>query len=106
MRKALIVGINHYENIGSLFGCVNDAHAVKAMLDRDADGSVNFGVRLLVGTSEGNAVNRIDLRNAIQELFADDIETALLYFAGHGYLESAGGYLIVKRVMTESRWLT
>lgn len=93
MKKALVVGINHYKNIAPLFGCVNDAHAVKAMLDREADGSVNFGVRLLSGASEGNQVKRIDLRNAIQELFADDSETALFYFAGHGYIESAGGYL-------------
>lgn len=93
MKKALVVGINHYEKVGSLFGCVNDAHAVKAMLDRHADGSVNFGVRLLSGTSEGNSVKRNDLRTAIQELFNGDDDTALFFFAGHGYVESAGGFL-------------
>lgn len=46
MRKALIVGIDHYEHIGKLGGCVNDAHSVKAMLDRHADGSVNFGTKI------------------------------------------------------------
>ncbi len=50
MRKALVVGINHYEHIGSLNGCVNDAYAVKQMLDRHADGSVNFvQPKLVVG---------------------------------------------------------
>lgn len=93
MKKALVVGINYYQNIKPLFGCINDAHAVKAMLDRDADGSVNFDVRLLSGTSEGNDVKRSDLRKALQELFADDSETALFYFAGHGFIESTGGYL-------------
>ncbi|MCA2354907.1 caspase family protein, partial [Mycobacterium intracellulare] len=29
MRKALIVGIDHYPHIGDLSGAVNDAHAVK-----------------------------------------------------------------------------
>src|SRR4051812_28251646 len=48
MRKALVVGIDYYEHIGRLNGCVNDAHAVKAMLDRHSDGSVNFGTRLIV----------------------------------------------------------
>lgn len=42
MRIALIVGINHYDHGGSLFGCVDDAHAVKAVLERHGDGAVNF----------------------------------------------------------------
>ena len=50
MRKALVVGINHYENVSPLFGCVNDSFAVKAMLERHADGSINFGVKHLTAT--------------------------------------------------------
>jgi len=42
MKIALIVGINHYDNGGALFGCVNDARLVKAVLERHGDGSVNF----------------------------------------------------------------
>ena len=29
----------------------------------------------------------------MRELFADDSEVALFYFAGHGYIETTGGYL-------------
>jgi hypothetical protein len=47
-RKALVVGIDDYANVSSLHGCVNDSLAVKAMLDRHADGSVNFGVKPVV----------------------------------------------------------
>lgn len=95
MRKALIVGVDHYEdkNIDSLTGCVNDAHAVKAMLDRHADGSVNFGTRLMVGTGPKVILTKVELKDAVRELFADDAEIALFYFAGHGYIESTGGYL-------------
>jgi hypothetical protein len=93
MRKALIVGIDHYAQISALTGCVNDAHAVKAFLDRHADGSVNFGTRLMVGTGPTEAVVRSALKEAVRELFASDEEVALLYFAGHGYLDSTGGYL-------------
>lgn len=93
MRKALVVGINYYSSISPLFGCVNDAHAVKAMLDRDANGTVNFGVRMLSSTGEESTVNRNTLRTAIQELFSDDSEIALFFFAGHGYVESSGGFL-------------
>ena len=31
MRKALVVGINYYEHDSSLFGCVDDAHSVRAV---------------------------------------------------------------------------
>ncbi|MDE0053577.1 MAG: caspase family protein [Gammaproteobacteria bacterium] len=93
MRRALIVGIDHYETITPLSGCVNDANAVKGVLERNADGSVNFGCRLLVGDSAQNIVTRTKLKEAIRELFFGHGEVALLYFAGHGYIESTGGYL-------------
>jgi hypothetical protein len=93
MRKALVIGIDYYKFISGLGGAVNDAHSVKAMLDRHADGSVNFGVRLLLGTGPQDLVERHQLKEAIRALFAYDGELALLYFAGHGYLETTGGYL-------------
>jgi len=93
MRKALVVGIDHYEHIGQLHGCVNDAHGVKSMLDRDADGSVNFQVKLMTSTGPSDTLPREKLREVIEELFKGNSEIALLYFAGHGYVEAAGGYL-------------
>jgi len=94
MRKALVVGINFYEHASSLFGCVNDAHGVKSVLERHSDGSVNFAVKLLSGTGASDSVSRAELRDQIRELFAGDSETALLYFAGHGHIETTGGYLL------------
>lgn len=93
MRKALVVGIDFYRHIGHLAGCVNDAFSVKSMLERHADGSVNFGVKLLVGTRPQDLVEKSELKEAVRELFADDSEVALFYFAGHGHIESTGGYL-------------
>jgi Caspase domain len=93
LRKALVVGIDHYAHIGPLAGCVNDAHAVKAMLDRHADGSPNFGARLMVSTGPQDVFERSELKEAVRQLFADDSEVALFYFAGHGYIETTGGYL-------------
>lgn len=93
MRKALVVGIDHYERINSLAGCVNDAHQVKAMLDRHADGSVNFGTKLIAGTGPHDVVTRSELKDAVRELFSDDSEIGLFYFAGHGHIEPTGGYL-------------
>ena len=93
MRKALVVGIDYYRNVSGLFGCVGDAHGVKSVLERHADGSVNFGVELLTASNESTAIVRAQLKVKVQELFRDDAEIALLYFAGHGHIEATGGYL-------------
>ncbi|MFX5626991.1 caspase family protein [Acinetobacter baumannii] len=94
MRKALIIGIDHYTNISSLSGCVNDAHSVKSILERHADGTINFAnPRLITGTSDSNIIRKQYLKDAVRELFKDDSDIALLYFAGHGYIEDTGGFL-------------
>lgn len=94
MRKALIVGIDHYDKIGSLHGAVNDAYSMKSILGHHADGTINFAQPLLLtGTGPGATVIRNELRDAVEELFKDDAEIALFYFSGHGYVDGAGGYL-------------
>ena len=94
MRKALIVGIDYYDSINRLNGCVNDAYSVKSVLERNSDGSVNFGTRLCTASDATTKINRKPLKNLVEELFRDPAEIALFYFSGHGYLESTGGYLI------------
>lgn len=94
MRKALIVGIDYYANISGLKGCVNDAYAMKAVLERNADGTLNFPKpNVLLGTSPEQQVSRNALKDAVRELFEDDADIALFYFAGHGYIEDTGGYI-------------
>jgi hypothetical protein len=94
MRKALVVGIDYYENISRLFGCVNDAYSVKNALERHGDGTINFSVNLMTATDSSYMITRKRLKETVQELFNDDCEVGLFYFAGHGYIESTGGYLI------------
>ncbi|MCX5512441.1 peptidase C14 [Kaistia algarum] len=98
MRKALVVGINDYDSIASLHGCVNDAYDIKAMLERHADGSVNFGVHILTSSTEH--VTRSRLRDSIRELFDGDSDVAALYFAGHGYIDPTGGYICASDTMS------
>jgi uncharacterized caspase-like protein len=94
VRKALIVGVDHYESIPDLTGCVNDAYSVKAALERNSDGTLNFTApQVLVGTSATQSVSKRALKDAVRQLFADDSEIALFYFAGHGYIEDTGGFL-------------
>ena len=94
MRKTLVVGIDYYQNINNLYGCVNDAYSVKSVLDRHSDGTINFGVNLRVAAGEDSELSRKELKEQVKELFKDDSSVALFYFSGHGYLESTGGYLI------------
>lgn len=100
MRKAVVVGINYYEYSPVLYGCVNDAHSVKSVLERNSDGTVNFDVRLLSGTGQSEPVLRSELRDGIEDLFSGDCDTALFYFSGHGHIETTGGYLVASDAKT------
>ena len=93
-KKALVVGISLYERHGELRWCVSDALSVNSVLERHGDGSKNFDVQLLTCKTPPESVKRSALKDAIKDLFNDDSDVALLYFAGHGHIESTGGYLL------------
>jgi hypothetical protein len=97
MRKALVVGIDYYD-FGCLHGCVNDANAVNAVLARNEDDSVNFSVNLMTAVDKASSITKKRLKVSIIELFKDDVDIALLYFSGHGYIENNIGYLITSDV--------
>lgn len=100
MRKALIVGVNYYQNISPLRGCVNDAYSVKSVLERHADGTINFATSLMAATDVNSLISRKELKEKAIELFKDNNDVAFFYFSGHGYLESTGGYLITSDCTT------
>lgn len=93
MRRALLIGINEYDHAPKLNGCVRDATSLRSVLDINGDGSPNFDVRLM--TSEDDRINTSDMAREIDNLFSAEADIALLYFAGHGALNSRGaGYLV------------
>ena len=94
MRKALIVGINYYGGDNDLSGCINDAYNVKNVLERNADGTLNFDINLMTATDEETIITKNILKDNIENLFSGDPEIALFYYSGHGYIESTGGYLV------------
>jgi len=94
MRIALIVGINYYKHGSPLYGCVDDAYSVKAVLERNDGGTVNFDCKLFTGTGPTDFVDRNILKDNIEALFKTDADVALFYFAGHGHIESSGGYIL------------
>lgn len=93
-KIALVVGIDYYEHINPLFGCASDALSVNEILERNGDSSVNFDGKLLIGSSETQLVTRRELKDSVTNLFSAQADIALFYFAGHGYIESTGGYLL------------
>lgn len=88
-RKALVVGIDQYGPGNELTCCVNDAEAISSLLSRNGDGSPNFSVKraLNVGTKG-------QLKSLIAGCFSGDDEIALFYFAGHGFIDAIGGYIV------------
>lgn len=87
MRKALFIGINQYDHVSQLSGCVNDAIAMANVLERHGNGQPNFSSKIL--TSSEQRIETPLLRTSIQELFKGSCDVALLYFAGHGAFEES-----------------
>jgi hypothetical protein len=94
-KRALLVGIDSYDRLPSLTGCVADAKAMSAVLSRNSDESRNFDCRVIT-TEIGNRVTRAILRQQWSELFQDFDGDVLFYFSGHGAPTDLGGYLVTQ----------
>lgn len=97
VRRALCVGIDQYP-FGTLDGCVSDAERMALLLETHHDGSPNFEAKLLVAPVgvANDVVTRPILKHAIELLFKDKAEVALLHFSGHGSQNNFGGYLVTQ----------
>lgn len=93
MRKALVIGVDYYAYVNSLSGCVNDAYAVKQVLERHGDGTKNFDVEIITATDASSAITKNQLIKEVKELFEDISDVALFYYAGHGYIQNDYGYI-------------
>jgi Caspase domain len=82
VRRALLVGIESYQYLNRLSGCVNDVVSLTPLLQRDAEGDKNFGCRALV--SGRDTVHDEALLEGLDELLSPGADVALFYFAGHG----------------------
>lgn len=96
MKRALVVGIDHYPVANALNGCVKDAVEVSAMLKTNGDGSPNFDTLRLV-SNEAPVTTKL-LNDSIKELFSGEADIALLYFAGHGVMddETSNAFLVTQ----------
>ncbi len=82
MKKALIVGIDNYLHVSDLTGCVNDAHDVANVLARNADGSLNFDIKVMTATSESNIVKKMNWRKQLRSCFRGTMKLYCSIFLG------------------------
>ncbi len=84
-RFALVMGNNHYQNLGSLRNAGNDATDISKLLAQR-----NFKVRLLVNGTQKQMIQYI--RDFSHELQKGGV--GLFYYAGHGVQVSGENYLL------------
>jgi hypothetical protein len=95
-RRALIVGIDHYQQQGmDLKSAVADARGMASMLGSHQDHTANYDCRLWADqTDYEGPITRAALRKAMQQLFTDFHGDVLFYFSGHGSISATGGWLV------------
>ena len=97
-RRALLVGINHYDNYGSesqLKGAIPDALDVAKLLSRHHNGDPNYDCITLTSAPDA-PVTRERLRGALNQLFRGTNDEVLFYFSGHGTVTNAGGHIVTQ----------
>ncbi|HEX3045256.1 MAG TPA: caspase family protein [Bacillota bacterium] len=107
LRKALIVGIDHYRSPNTLHGCVKDAISMQEVLARHGDPNkgANFKANLRT-SSENSNITKASLMRDIEDLFNSQVDVALFYFSGHGYMDSRGGALVTQDASRYSEGVT
>lgn len=100
-RRALLVGIDHYDHMKKLTWCVDDALAIRQVLAFHENHDSNFDCRLLLSSEPSSDLTRQErvtfnrLRKELQELLTFD-DMVLFYFSGHGYATENGMYLVTQ----------
>lgn len=84
MKRALLVGVDHYDNSSNLGGCANDVAALHPLLARHEDDSPNLDCLVVEARDEASRLTRDNFLGLVDELLAPGCDFALLYFAGHG----------------------
>ena len=98
-KKALLVGVNSYDNLPTLSAGVRDAEAMAEALSRHDDGThePNYQCTVLKdAAANGGRLTRAELRHAITDHFKDFAGESLLYFSGHAVLTQTGGFLATR----------
>jgi hypothetical protein len=81
-KRALLIGINEYQYVPSLHGCVNDIEAVAAVLtERHAFDPANMA-QLITAADTTRAGILAGLQRLVEE--TDEGDVCVVYYSGHG----------------------
>ncbi|WP_430411905.1 caspase family protein [Kordia sp.] len=95
MRRALLVGINHYKK-NPLKGCIPDAKRMQEVIAKHENGDPNFDCKLITSNPDKYNITVASLKSKIHDLFNHEAEVALFYFSGHGAATDLGSYLVTQ----------
>jgi uncharacterized caspase-like protein len=88
MKTALVIGINNYPT-APLRGAVNDATSISNILKVNGNDTTNFEVKTLY-----NIKSKGELLTEISAFFNLNADMGLFYFAGHGFVNELGGFIV------------
>jgi hypothetical protein len=93
MKKALLIGINAYDEFSDLDGCAADAKRMHDVLRRhEQPNDSNYECRLFT-SSQQRQLNREFLSQKWNELFEDFRGDILFYYSGHGAQTKTGNQI-------------
>jgi len=97
-KRALLVGVDHYERFDNLNCCVDDARQMAVLLSAHEDGSPNYACTTMLSTSRKLVVTEASLRAALRELTRESTneDDLLFYFSGHGMVVDGEGALVTQ----------
>src|SRR5687768_15032422 len=80
-KHALLIGVNEYEHVSSLSGCLNDVELVARVLEKHC-GFEDSGLTRVVDPDN----TRADILAAFDAFAREtqDEDTVLIYYSGHG----------------------
>jgi len=87
-KKALVIGINEYSS-HPLKGAVNDAKIISELLKVNGNDETNFEVKTIFDVQ-----SKSELLTAISDFYEVKADMDILYFAGHGYVNELGGFIV------------
>jgi hypothetical protein len=91
---ALLIGIDKYDRLRPLTGCVADAREMGRLLRRHADLTPNYQCEIYGDEmAPGRPITRAELRTILERTFTKVRGSLLFYFAGHGAVTRSGGML-------------
>jgi hypothetical protein len=93
LRRALLIGIDAYQNFSELSGCVDDAKRMCEVLKHHEDKTPNYDCRLFT-SSRKRPIDGAFLKQKWDSLFHDFKGDILFYYSGHGAQTNTGNQFV------------